>query len=701
MNNRTLLNILKSIIWLGLVVIIFSPLYLSPRLFFPFIVTKTIAFNVAVEIMFLAYLILAWRQPAYRLRLNLVTILMAIYLAIIFVSSLLGNDFYRSFWSNNERSEGILLLLHLFLFLMVLTSFFRRFKDWLYVFDLSFLAGFIVSLYALGQFFQVSFLPASTGGARLTATIGNAGYMAGYLIFAIFFGLLLLFKRQNIYLKIYYFFGITLNIFIVIFTETRGGWLALFLGGLLFGLYLCFFYFKSRWLKAAGAALIILGLVLPFVLMLNKNSQWVTNNRILNRVASISPESTTAQNRFMTWGSAWAGFRERPILGWGYENFYQPFDKYFNPKIKDVVWYDRAHNIIFDRLLTGGLLGLSFYLSLLFWPVLWLWRNYQKKEGNNRKYFVPLTFTLVVIAYFIQNLFIFEALVTYVPLFLVLAFIGLFGPHYDWPFLKNKNFKLISLSAYLLISLLALYFINFKPVQANLKVVRALSDSAASAPARVDLFKEALALNTYGNQEYRRQLANLFENMAMSNYPDKNFLARFAQQVEMETIKQTAENPHSVINYLLAMRFNNLIFNLSGAVEYLNKNINLFERAAKLSATRQQIYFEIGYTNLAFANYFKLKKEAETAQKYYNLAIKDMEKAVSLDSADLESHRQLLTVLIFAGKNERVKEIIKTKSPDKETKINFLRGAINIANRAKNEKLAQDLSQELSAIEPK
>jgi len=49
---------------------------------------------------------------------------------------------------------------------------------------------------------------------------------------------------------------------------------------------------------------------------------------------------------------------------------------------------------------------------------------------QNRKYLIPVILTLVMAAYFIQNLFIFEALVTYIPLFLVLGFLAQFSPEY-------------------------------------------------------------------------------------------------------------------------------------------------------------------------------------------------------------------------------------------------------------------------------
>src|SRR3989344_524127 len=446
MLNKIIINGSKIIIWLCLAIILFSPLYVNSHLFFPFITTKTFAFNIAVEVMFLAWLFLCWKDNKYQLKFNLAVILMAVYVLLIFISSLFGDYFYHSFWSNNERSEGIILLLHLFVFLLVLTNFFRQFRNWLYVFDIFFLASLLVSLYALCQYFHLSWLPVSSTDIRLAGTIGNAGYMAGYLIFSIFWGWLLFFNRPNLYLRTYYLAVIALEIFIVLNTFTRGGILALGFIGLLFILYFLFYYFHNKYLKVVGLIFLVFLVAVSILLFQNKNSSFIKNYQILSRLASISTTSTTAQTRLMAWRSAYEGFKERPILGWGYENFYQPFDKYFNHKMYEdvgsVVWFDRAHNIIFDRLLTGGLLGLFSYLSLLFLPLYYLWRHYLKKEEAKNNYFIPFIFTLVILAYFIQNFFIFEALVTYIPLFLTISFIYLFSPAYSFNILKNNYFKL-------------------------------------------------------------------------------------------------------------------------------------------------------------------------------------------------------------------------------------------------------------------
>jgi O-antigen ligase len=653
----------KSLIWICLGVILFSPLYVNTHLFFPFIVTKAIAFNVSVEVMFLAFLFLSFKDKNYHIRINTIVILMGVYVVLSFISSLLGDNFYRSFWSNNERSEGLLLMLHLFMFLIVLSGFFRKFKDWLNIFDLSFIAGLLVALFALGQHFNLNFIMASSGGSRLAGTLGNSGYMAGYLLFAIFFGLLLLFKRKNKYLKLYYTVGIILSIFVALFTYTRGGYVSLFVTGFLLSVYLSFFYYKNKIAKVIGVIIILLAIISPLLLFSNKNSDFVKSSEVLNRITSISTQSTTAQTRLMTWNSSLQGFKERPILGWGQENFYQVFDKYFNPQIYDlvdIIWYDRAHSIIFDRLVTGGLLGLVSYLSLLFIPLVYFWRHFIKQEGNQTKYFLPTVFSLVVLAYFIQNNFIFEALVTYIPLFLVIGFVGLFSPHYSPEFLNNNKFKQSIFIVFIILFLPTVYFFNIKPLSANIALVEVLSGKRGNAiEERFTLIQSVMDRDTYGNQEYRQQYATFFSNV-MNQYgrtDDQNvhkILSESANNLEKELQKQVEENPHSVMNYLLLMKFNNMayIYNL----DRLNNNVGLFEEAIKLSPSRAHIYYEIGDTYIRIGGYFNQADDKEKATASLATAVGYFKQVLNLNPESIEAHQRLVNALMIARMNEEVIE---------------------------------------------
>lgn len=714
MEPKILNNILKGLIWFCLLVILLSPLYVSSKLFFPFIVTKTVAFNLAVLVMFLVFIILAWRDQNYQLKINLALILFGLYIALTFLSSFLGDNFYRSFWSNHERSEGLLLLIHLFIFFWVLVSFFRSRRDWLYVFDLFFAAGLLVSLVALGQYLEIPWLLASSGGQRLAGTIGNAGYMAGYLIFTIFIGLFLFFNRRHLYLKYYYLAVIILEIFIVLNTYTRGGMVALFLAGLIFGFYLLMFYFNQPRLKKIGWGLIILVIILPVLLFLNRDHEIVKNNLILDRIASISVGSNTAENRLMTWRSAWEGFKERPILGWGAENFYQPFDKYFNPKIyrhaRSVIWFDRAHNIIFDRLIIGGFIGLLLYLALLFLPFYYLWRHYWQRRQQaaetlifqGRYYLLPVVFSLLIVAYFIQNFFIFEALVIYIPLFLTLAFVSLFTPHYQWSFLVSRRFKSAVLVVAVFICIPMAYFFTLKPLQLNRQFALALNAQPLTLEQRFDLFKEIIGQNGMGNQEFRRQFFGFFQDVFQVSDVNPELMTRLVKFTEEQLNQQVKENPHSVANYLVLMRFNNMLFNSTLNHDYINKNFELFRQAKPLSPNRQHLYFEIGYAHIYLGEYYQNQGESLKAAENFQSAVDYFEYALNLNKDNFESRLQLISVLIFAQKNQRIIELVDELDARgmNYNQVDLFTQIINTAVHAKNYEIIKFFTSRLIVQNP-
>jgi len=650
-------KILKYIIWAGLIAICFIPLLVRSNYFFPFIVPKTVAFRVIVEIIFLAFLGLAVMKKEYRPKLNLVLVLFFLYITAVFISSILGGSFYFSFWSNNERSEGLLLLLHLFLFLVVLTGFLRRLKDWLIIFEAFFVSGLLVCLVALGQYLNLGWILGSSSGARLASTIGNAGYVAGYLIFNIFFGLILFFFRKNKYLRIYYILGILLQIFIVLNTLTRGGILALFFCLSIFIGYLAFFYLRSnKSVRNTGIIILLLGMTLAGLIFFNKQADWVKNNPILSRISTISLSATTAQTRLMTWQSSYQGFKERPILGYGYENFYQVFDKYFNPKIYrhagSVVWFDRAHNIVFDRLITGGLIGLFLYLSLLFIPLVYLWRWFCRNKTASG-YLIPVVFTLVMLAYFIQNLFIFEALVTYIPLFLVLGFLSQFSPSWQGKLSQSKKSYLVLLTIGVIIFLPVLFGFNIKPAATNKELIKVMIEvQTGKYQEAYNQFVKVIEKGAFNNQEYRERFGEFVTQTLNVKEIDDNWKRIAALKAEQEFDKQIQEKPKSARNYLMLMRFLNRSYQFN--TERLNKSLTLAEKVAQLSPTRPQIYYESGYSQIYLGKYYQSLGQTEQAEELFNQSIANMQKAIDLNDRVLESYLNMVMVLFTTGRNDQV-----------------------------------------------
>jgi hypothetical protein len=71
----------------------------------------------------------------------------------------------------------------------------------------------------------------------------------------------------------------------------------------------------------------------------------------LRKLAAISTNDITTQSRLLTWQASWQEFWSGD-LGLRPENYYYVFNKRFPTAIfRDAgsqIWFDRAHNIIFD-----------------------------------------------------------------------------------------------------------------------------------------------------------------------------------------------------------------------------------------------------------------------------------------------------------------------------------------------------------------
>src|SRR3989344_7157516 len=144
-------------------------------LFFPFVTGRVYIFRLLVEISLFFWLLLIARRPEFRPRLkNPIILGTLLFLFGLMVTALLGVDPMHSFFSNIERSDGIVQFGHWALFLLMIASVMRTPNEWrafLWVF-----AGvaFAVAAYAWGLH-----------EARLAGFFNNPSYLAALMLFSI------------------------------------------------------------------------------------------------------------------------------------------------------------------------------------------------------------------------------------------------------------------------------------------------------------------------------------------------------------------------------------------------------------------------------------------------------------------------------------------------------------------------------------
>jgi hypothetical protein len=114
---------------------------------------------------------------------------------------------------------------------------------------------------------------------------------------------------------------------------------------------------------------------------------------------------------------------ERPLVGYGPENFPRAVQTYFEPQLlsKDQgfeIWADKAHNIYYDTGVAGGYPAIVLYVAFLVSIVVAIRMIYQK-DGLSRSQ--AGMFVGLVVAYVFQNLFVFDSIASLFVLFILIA----------------------------------------------------------------------------------------------------------------------------------------------------------------------------------------------------------------------------------------------------------------------------------------
>ncbi|QQG42923.1 MAG: O-antigen ligase family protein [Candidatus Giovannonibacteria bacterium] len=584
-------------------------------LFFPFITGKNFFFRIVVEILFALWALAAIFDKRFRPTLSPVFWAVSATLVILVLSTIFGENPYRSFWSNYERMEGLVGHLHLFAYFVMLIGVFKSQTDWRRFFYSSIAVSFIITTYSYLQF--MGRLEIHQSSDRLDATLGNATYLAIYIIFHLALLAYYLFQparqlaggEKRVWIKGLFAALIVLETPIVFLTATRGAILGLMGGAVLFALLLALLDWgaKSRLYKLVAAGLVAAVFLMVGAFFALKNTNFVQKNYVLSRFAQLSPQEQTTKSRFTIWSMALEGFQEHPVLGVGLENFNLVFNKHYKAMLwPQEPWFDRAHNVFFDWLAQGGALGLIAYLGIFIAAIFTLWKNQSDK-------FATAAFTSLFAAYFFHNLFVFDNLTSYFIFFSVLGFVQFLGSVQQRDFRPPaESFaKYVAVIFVFLAVLFSLYFLNFKPLLANQRLLDALKGMATDS-GNVDKvladFDRVFELKTFGNGEAREQLAGYANKIAGFNVP-MELKVKAVQKAVSEMERQVAENPKDARAYL----FLSALYLKIGRID---DGLAILAKAHELSPQKQQIYFLLADAHITKGDN---KKALEILQEAYDL----------------------------------------------------------------------------------
>lgn len=612
-------------------------------MFFPFITGKGFIFRLIVGLISGAFATLFFVDSTHRPKLSWITKSVLLFTGAVLLTDLLGVNVYKSIWSNYERMEGFVLILHLMLYYIVLSSFLDTKKLWDLFLNTNIGAGLLMSLYGLLQITGNATI--NQGGTRVDGTFGNAAYLAIYLVFNIFLCLYLALESHTGKWKKWGYLSIAvLETVVLYFTATRGAILGL-IGGLFVTAVLVLWkerenkYIKNIARYAFGVLVVFL---VTFFLI--RDTDLVRNSPVLSRFSNLSFSEFKTQGRYFVWPMALKGIAENPIFGWGQENFNFVFNKNYNPKMfGQEEWFDRTHNVVLDWLIAGGIVGFVSYASMYVALFYYIWRKSSKLKSSEKS-----VLTGMIVAYIFHNMFVFDNLISYIMFFNILALV-----HYlnkdsvvSHSSIYTKKYgadvvNYVAIPSVVLFTLIFIYYVNVPAISANRKLIKAMSQETTQIPNvddNIKYFKEVFAENSFGSTEaveqvvtYATQVAS-WENLSIEKKQELYDLAK------LKLVQKIDEVPNDVRYLVFAGSFYNRFGQYDEAIKYL-------ERALQGSPLKQTIHFELGSSYLSkgnpakmfelFKKAYDLKPESRESQVLYAIAAiynKDIKVVTELDN---------------------------------------------------------------------
>lgn len=606
---------------LGVILLLFS------NLLFPYISSKQLSFNILIELLLPFWLILVWKFPSFRPQRSLITWGLLAYLAAILVSAFTGIDFNLSFWGDVERLLGFFHITHFFLFYLYIVTAFREKADWYILLGASVLLAVIEAIIVIS-------------GAAI-GTIGNTAYVSGYMLFNLYFAVLLLLKTPWHWQAPFYI-GIVLMLIAFFKADTSGAILGLF-ASLLFLLFLFGFFAAAKRVRRGSISVFIVGILLIAALFSQYNQPWFQSNDFLK---DLSVNKPSFQTRRLSWEGAARDFRLHPWLGTGFGNYAIIFDRQFDPTFFNYAltetYFDRAHNNLIDIVSTTGLIGLLTYLSIFAFAIREWLRALRLSGGRTQagpggqRVRSLLVLAALLLAYFIQNLAVFDSLATYMGLMIALAYLVFLahqakadksGDNQEEEVEKEatlsptKEFSLLGL-AFVIVIFITLAF-NIRPWMMLNRVIVAYSQMAAgNASSSFLAYRQAFELNTPLDRDGRTILINtIINNPAIFTYLPASSIDESIKYSVAMMEKNLSYNPADSLAQMQAAQLYDIASRYyseqpASFKSYSDKALASAEQAVASSPRRVPVYFVLAQIQ---ANRGDLAKSEEAFLKAESL----------------------------------------------------------------------------------
>jgi O-antigen ligase/tetratricopeptide (TPR) repeat protein len=614
----------------------------------PFITIKVFAFEIVAALLFGVWLLLIAQYPQYRPTRNRMSLAAMVFIGLLIISAFFGFNLSRSLWSSSDRAIGVIALLH-FAVLTVILAAKKPIINWRRYITYLFWISVGMSLLAILQRFDPTLFFVADGG-RPGGSLGNPQYLTGYLITNFFLGLWIITRQIKEWaMRVYYLFGEAILVIAFVLTNTRGAVVGLLLGLLAILVYYAWCGLRpfhprtslyTNWALLTLAGLIAVG----GVFLATRNNPFWQKVPVFDRLAQTSLADASTNNRLIIWKIAGEAIKERPILGWGWDNFRYPFNKHFNPALfatgSSETYWDKPHNVFLEIGVSAGIVGLLAYLYLLYLLA--------RRLGSADKFGVYGV--ALVAAYVAQNMVSFDTFGSFLMLFVLLGI-----AMYDNEAVITVPVARNGMSASIITALVTGVVVIGASTTVCVQILRAnranyngmnylsqVNSSPSFVATGINYFQDALAINQPYQNEIRESYISTLKQLSLQiQSPD---LVKAVQTAIAEMQKALASDPDNFYYYYALADAKNVFFRfdkslIAGAIEDIKKS-------DELSPHRQQNYYVLSRTSLLLGD--------------MPGAVEAMRKAVELYPAAAEPHFYYALLLMDTEKyDEGVKHLIE------------------------------------------
>lgn len=579
-------------------------------------------FCATVVLMMVFWLVKSIEEKKFKIRSGPFLTLLLAYLAVLVLSTIFAFYPEVSFWGSYERFTGLFSYVFLVLACALVYWNANSIDHVKRIFYFLAVGSIPVSIYGLFQYFGYDFLKFTDTGQRffeIISTMGNSLYLSNYLIMAIPAAFVLLLMNKNIYARILWLATIFIDIWALILTQKRSGFVALVAVAVVAG-----FLMAWRWRRAAGIALLLLLIIPVIVVALNfnqiANSDFVAQTSYLNRVFSIFDfTDVTIKERLLVWEIAGDIILKRPVLGYGLDSFLYAFDAYYPAYFTEMPenYFDRAHNFILDTAYSTGLVGLLIVTSLFIYAFYHSAKFYFKNKKDPASY-LGLGVFVALSGFLAHNIFMFESMTTRYILYLLFVTIALISviskqeaelaqdnnekenakEKQKIKFWSVKEYKLIY---YALLIIAAAYIVKFHvfPIAGDYHFNKGMGYGGLEhrAAREQEFLKAMYYIKDVRSSKYMARLAGDYfifaQNIAEKDAQDRAFEQSVGWYLKaMEKDPKQFKRPDELAQ--VYMVWSKLIEDEAVKQEKIDLADQYFDQAVALSPGRQMIYWDWG-----------------------------------------------------------------------------------------------------------